>query len=181
MPTSPLMGHMFEHYRVIDLIGAGGMGEVFRAEDTRLGREVAIKILPAAFATDTDRLFRFEQEAKLLAALNHPNIVGIYDIGSHDGSPFIVSELLEGQSLRDRIVAGPLPLKLVVDYAIQIARGLSAAHEKRVVHRDLKPENIYVTKDGRIKILDFGIAKLTKPEQMLADSNAVTLVSETRA
>jgi len=136
------------------------MGEVYRASDQRLGRDVALKILKPSLAHDQDRLRRFEQEARAAAALSHPNIVAIYDIGMHDGAPYIVSELLEGQTLRERLHNGPIPRRQAIDYARQIAQGLTAAHEKRIVHRDLKPENLFLTKDGRIKILDFGIAKL---------------------
>jgi serine/threonine protein kinase/Tol biopolymer transport system component len=155
-----MIGKVLGHYRVLEKIGSGGMGEVFRASDERLGRDVALKILKPSLANDQDRLRRFEQEARAAAALSHPNIVAIYDIGIHDGAPYIVSELLEGQTLRERLLAGPLPRRLAVDYAGQIAQGLVVAHEKRIVHRDLKPENLFITKDGRIKILDFGIAKL---------------------
>ena len=150
------------HYRIIAKIGAGGMGEVYRALDTRLDREVAIKLLPAEVSSDSDRLKRFEQEARATSALNHPNILTVYDIGTgaHDGSPYIVAELLEGEELRDRLDAGTIPLRKTIDYAQQIVNGLSAAHEKGIVHRDLKPENLFVTKDERVKILDFGLAKL---------------------
>jgi WD40 repeat protein len=140
------------------------MGEVYRASDDRLGRDVALKVLKSSLAHDQDRLRRFELEARAAAVLNHPNIVAIYDIGMHEGAPYIVSELLQGQTLRKRLLDGPLTLRQVADYGIQIAQGLTAAHEKRIVHRDLKPENLFLTKDGRIKILDFGIAKLTLPE-----------------
>ena len=141
-------------------IGAGGMGEVYRARDPRLGREVAIKILPAAYASDADRLRRFEQEARAASALNHPNILTIYDVGTADGSPYLVSELLEGQTLRQRMAGTPLSSWRAVDYARQIAHGLAATHEKGILHRDLKPENVFITKDERVKILDFGLAKL---------------------
>lgn len=140
------------------------MGEVYRASDERLGRDVALKILKPSLAHDQDRLRRFEQEARAAATLNHPNVVAVYDIGRHEGAPYIVSELLEGLTLRDRLLDGPLPRRQAVDYASQIAQGLVAAHEKRIVHRDLKPENLFITKDGRVKILDFGIAKLTTSE-----------------
>jgi len=140
------------------------MGEVYRASDQRLGRDVALKILKPSQAHDQDRLRRFEQEARAAAALSHPNIVAIYDIGMHDAAPYIVSELLEGQTLRERLFDGPIPRRQAVDYARQIAQGLVAAHEKRILHRDLKPENLFLTKDGRIKILDFGIAKLMSSE-----------------
>src|SRR5580692_5286139 len=147
-------------YEIIAPIGAGGMGEVYRARDTRLGREVALKVLPESFSRDANRLRRFEQEARAVAALNHPNILAIHDIGDQDGSPFIVSELLDGNSLRAELEHGPLPARKASDYAAQIAQGLAAAHDKNIVHRDLKPENIFLTKEGRVKILDFGLAKL---------------------
>ena len=150
------------------------MGEVYRARDARLGRDVALKILPESFAQDPDRLRRFEQEARAVAALNHPNILAVFDIGRHDGSPFLVSELLEGESLRAMLDTGPLPQRKTIEYGVQIAHGLAAAHEKGIVHRDLKPENIFATKDGRIKILDFGLAKLA---QAGAGSDEVTLTS----
>jgi eukaryotic-like serine/threonine-protein kinase len=150
-------------YELLASIGAGGMGEVYRARDPRLGREVAIKILPPQFSADADRLRRFEQEARAAAALNHPGILAIYDLGTQsNGSPYIVSELLEGESLRERLRSGPLPLRKAMEYGAQIALGLAAAHEKGIVHRDLKPENLFLTKDGRAKILDFGLAKLTE-------------------
>ncbi len=151
-------------YEILAPLGAGGMGEVYRARDTRLGREVAVKVLPASFASDPDRLRRFEQEARAAGVLNHPNILAIYDVGSHEGSPFVVSELLEGQTLRQRLSGGPLPQRKAIDTALEIAHGLAAAHGQGIVHRDLKPENIFITKDGRVKILDFGLAKLTHPE-----------------
>jgi len=147
-------------YEILGLIGAGGMGEVYRARDTRLARDVAVKVLPAEFAGDPDRLRRFEQEARAVAALNHPNIVAIHDIGSHEGAPYIVTELLEGESLREKLTGSPLPPRKVLGVAIQVASGLAAAHEKGIVHRDLKPENLFVTSDGHVKILDFGVAKL---------------------
>lgn len=153
-------GTAISHYRIVSKIGAGGMGEVYRARDTRLDREVAIKLLPAEVSTDADRLQRFEQEARATSALNHPNILTVYDIGTHEGSPYIVAELLEGEELRDRLDAVTIPLRKTIDYAQQIVSGLSAAHEKGIVHRDLKPENLFVTNDDRVKILDFGLAKL---------------------
>lgn len=155
-------------YNIVALIGAGGMGEVYRARDARLGRDVAIKVLPSGVAEDPERLRRFEQEARAAAALNHPNILAVYDIGQHDSAPYIVSELLEGETLRERLNGGAPPVRKTVEYAIQIAHGLAAAHEKGIVHRDLKPENIFVTGDGRVKILDFGLAKLTQPEPSAA-------------
>ncbi len=152
-------------YEIVAPIGAGGMGEVYRARDSRLSREVAIKVLPASFSNDPDRLRRFEQEAKAAGLLNHPNITAVYDIGSHEGAPYVVSELLEGETLRAVLSGGKLSPRKAIDYALQIAHGLAAAHEKGIVHRDLKPENLFVTRDGRIKILDFGLAKLTHAEE----------------
>jgi serine/threonine protein kinase/Tol biopolymer transport system component len=154
------------------MIGAGGMGEVYRARDSRLKRDVAIKVLPQAFSADADRLRRFEQEALATAALNHPNILAVFDIGTSDGLSYVVSELLEGETLRERLRNGPLPIRKALDYAQQITRGLAAAHEKGIVHRDLKPENLFITKDGRVKILDFGLAKLTQPESSAHTSMA---------
>jgi serine/threonine protein kinase len=148
-------------YRVVSKIGEGGMGEVYRARDTKLGRDVAIKVLPAAFSTDAERLRRFEQEAQAAGALNHPNILVIFHISTHQGAPYIVSELLEGETLRERMAGAALPQRKALDYSLQIVRGLAAAHEKAIVHRDIKPDNVFVTNDGRVKILDFGLAKLT--------------------
>jgi Tol biopolymer transport system component len=162
-------------YEVVALIGAGGMGEVYRARDARLGRDVAIKVIPPAFSADADRLQRFEQEARATAGLNHPNILAVYDVGTHDGSPFIVSELLEGETLRERVATGPLPVRKAIDLGIQIAQALAAAHEKGIVHRDLKPENIFINKDGRAKVLDFGLAKLTQTDApLVAGTNVPT-------
>jgi len=180
-------------YEIQSLLGAGGMGEVYRARDTRLQRDVAIKILPSSLAQDQDRLRRFEQEAKAVAALNHPNLLTVFDVGTAPmagqadatgaaaapaASPFIVSELLEGSSLRERLTSGALRERKALDYAIQIAHGLAAAHERGIVHRDLKPDNLFVTNDGRVKILDFGLAKLT--ETISADADA-TLQLATQA
>ena len=156
-------------YEIASLLGAGGMGEVYRARDSRLRREVAIKVLPQALSLDADRMRRFEQEALATAALNHPNILAVFDIGASEGSPYVVSELLEGETLRERLRSGAIPVRKTLEYAMQVAHGLAAAHEKGIIHRDLKPENLFVTKDGRVKILDFGLAKLTQP-----DSNAHT-------
>jgi eukaryotic-like serine/threonine-protein kinase len=144
------------------LIGTGGMGEVYLARDTRLGRDVAIKVLPDYFSQDPDRLRRFEQEARAAAALNHPNILAVFQMGTHQGAPYLVSELLEGGTLREQLVQGPMPLRKAINLGVQIARGLAAAHQKGIAHRDLKPDNLFVTKDGRVKILDFGLAKLTQ-------------------
>lgn len=151
-------------YDIQSLLGSGGMGEVYRARDARLDRVVAIKILPSSFSADAERLQRFVQEARSAAALNHPNILSIFDIGEERGAPYIVSELLEGQTLRERIRSAPLSSRKAIEYGLQVARGLAAAHEKGIVHRDLKPENLFVTNDDRVKILDFGLAKLTRPE-----------------
>jgi dipeptidyl aminopeptidase/acylaminoacyl peptidase len=146
------------------------MGEVYRARDTRLSRDVAVKVLPASFATDAERLRRFEQEARATGQLNHPNILAVYDTGDHEGAPYVMSELLEGQTLRERVAGGPLPVRKAVEIGAQIARGLAAAHDKGIVHRDLKPENVFVTNDGRVKILDFGLAKLTQAESGASES-----------
>src|SRR6202034_1759540 len=143
-------------YEIVSLLGAGGMGEVYRARDSRLRREVAIKVLPQALSLDADRMRRFEQEALATAALNHPNILAVYDIGTSDGSPYVVSELLEGETLRDRLRGGSLALRKTLDYAMQIAHGLAAAHEKGIIHRDLKPHNFFVTKEGRAKLRALG-------------------------
>ncbi|PYQ37594.1 MAG: hypothetical protein DMF55_00350 [Acidobacteria bacterium] len=151
-------------YEVVSPLGAGGMGEVYRAKDTRLKRDVAVKVLPASLSSDPERLRRFELEAETAGRLNHPNILAIYDIGMHDDAPYVVSELLEGETLRDRLSEGPLGPRRAIEYARELASGLAAAHEKGIVHRDLKPENVFVTTDGRIKILDFGLAKLTQPD-----------------
>jgi len=189
-------------YEILALIGAGGMGEVYRARDPRLGREVAIKVLPATYSRDPDRLRRFEQEARAAGVLNHPNILAIYDVGTHDGSPYVVSELLEGETLRERLGSGrgatgatastpagaakplhpghALPPRKAIDYAIQAAHGLAAAHAKGITHRDLKPENLFITTDGRVKILDFGLAKLVEPVGAGADkTSAPTMTSGT--
>jgi serine/threonine protein kinase len=162
MPLS--RDHSLGPYRILALLGVGGMGEVYRARDPRLGRDVAIKVLPASFSEDAERLRRFEQEARAAGVLNHPNITTVYDIGTHDGSPYVVQELLEGRTLRAVLAAERLSPSRAVSYAIQVANGLGAAHEKGIVHRDLKPENVFVTNDGRVKILDFGLAKLVRPQ-----------------
>ncbi|HTW32169.1 MAG TPA: protein kinase, partial [Candidatus Sulfotelmatobacter sp.] len=166
-------------YEILSLLGAGGMGEVYRARDSRLKREVAIKVLPRALSADAERLRRFEQEALATAALNHPNILAVFDIGTNEGAPYVVSELLEGETLRERLRSGAIPVRKTLDYAMQMARGLAAAHEKGIVHRDLKPENLFLTKDGRVKILDFGLAKLTQPES--GDQASATMTHATEA
>src|SRR5271168_1878972 len=153
-------GTKLDGYEVLGLLGAGGMGEVYRARDPILKREVAIKVLPSFVSQDPDRLRRFEQEAQAAAALNHPNILGVHRFGTFEGAAYLVSELLVGDTLRQQLERGPLPVRKAIDYGVQIAHGLAAAHDKGIVHRDLKPENLFVTKNGRIKILDFGLAKL---------------------
>ena len=163
-------------YTIVSKLGEGGMGEVWRARDGRLDRNVALKILPARFAEDADRLNRFEQEARATSALNHPNILTVFDIGTHHGSPFIVAELLEGEELRDRLKHGSIPLRKVIEYAQQIVSGLEAAHGKGIVHRDLKPENLFITEDERVKILDFGIAKLSEAGSVTGSEDATRKV-----
>ena len=172
------LGTKLGPYEIVSPLGAGGMGEVYRARDGRLDRDVAVKVLPASFSRDADRLHRFEQEARATAALNHPNILAIFDIGVHDQSPYVVSELLEGETLRQRLTQGSLSVRKAIDYALQISRGLAAAHEKGIVHRDLKPENIFITKDSRVKVLDFGLAKLTSPQESKSDFPTLTLQTE---
>jgi Tol biopolymer transport system component len=164
-------------YEIISALGAGGMGEVWKARDTRLGREVAIKVLPASFSQDKDRLRRFEQEAKAAGILNHPNITAVHDVGTHEAAPYVVQELLEGETLRSVLAGGRLSPRKAIDYSLQIMHGLAAAHEKGIVHRDLKPENIFVTHDGRVKILDFGLAKLVRPEASALDPTSAPTAS----
>ena len=171
-------GTKLGEYEVKSMLGSGGMGEVYRARDLRLGRDVAIKVLPPLFSADSERLRRFEQEARAAAALSHPNILAVFQMGTYEGAPYLVSELLEGETLREQIRRGHQSVRKAVDYGVQIARGLAAAHEKGIVHRDLKPENLFVTKDGRVKILDFGLAKLTQP-QAGSEHDALTLGGET--
>src|SRR5271165_5152639 len=177
MPLAP--GSRLDSYEIIAPLGAGGMGEVYRARDGTLKRDVAIKVLPEYWSRDPDRLRRFEQEAQATAALNHPNIVSIFHVGQYHGSPYIVTELLQGETLRDRLRRGPMRLREVLDFGVELARGLAAAHDAGVVHRDLKPENIWVTKDGRIKILDFGLAKLDPAKSASAHDATVTLQQHT--
>jgi len=166
-------------HEIVAPLGAGGMGEVYRARDTRLGREVAIKVLPAEFAADPDRLRRFEQEARAASALNHPNILVVYDVGTHEGAPYLVTELLEGETLRERLRNGALPARKAIELAAQVCAGLAAAHQKGIIHRDLKPENLFVTSDGHVKILDFGIAKLLPKRQQEQGEPAPTVVDTT--
>jgi len=160
-------------YEILAPLGAGGMGEVYRARDGRLGRDVAVKVLPAALSSTADRLRRFEQEARATGMLNHPNILAIYDVGADGGAPYLVAELLEGMTIRECLRGGAMPLRRAVDYAVQTGYGLAAAHAKGVVHRDLKPDNLFLTTDGRIKILDFGLAKLA-PREVAGNSQAQT-------
>jgi serine/threonine protein kinase len=173
-----MTGQVIGHYRVIEKIGSGAMGEVFRARDERLGRDVALKLIRPASSANPDHLRRFELEARAAAALNHPNIVAIYDVGVNDGSPYIVCELLEGKTLRQLLAEGALPVRLAVDYSLQIVQGLIAAHDHRIVHRDLKPENLFVTCDGRVKILDFGVAKLQSGEENERSVEQLTTVTK---
>jgi hypothetical protein len=161
-------------YEILEPLGAGGMGEVYRARDTRLGREVAVKVLPAELSSDRDRLHRFEQETRLAGSLNHPGVLTVYDVGSHEGAPYLVTELLEGRSLREVLQSGPLPTRKAVEYGRQIAHGLAAAHARDIVHRDVKPANVFVTRDGRVKILDFGLAKLTQLDILATGGSAVS-------
>jgi serine/threonine protein kinase len=176
-----IAGSRLGPYEVVAAIGAGGMGEVYRARDTRLDREVAIKVLPDGFARDPDRRLRFEREAKAIATLSHPNVLSIFDTGEHDGHMFVVTELLSGETLRERLTkTGPLQLRKAIDTGIQIARGLAAAHEKGLVHRDLKPENVFLLADGQLKILDFGLARqavtntgMTETAAVLTDAGTV--------
>jgi serine/threonine protein kinase/Tol biopolymer transport system component len=174
-----MTGQVIGHYRVLEKIGSGAMGEVFRARDERLGRDVALKLIRPSSSENPDHLRRFEQEARAAAALNHPNIVAIYDVGFNDGSPYIVCELLQGKTLRQRLAEGALPPRLAIDYSLQIVQGLIAAHDRRIVHRDLKPENLFVTSDGRVKILDFGVAKLqSAPEDAGRSVEELTTVTK---
>ncbi len=177
-------------YEITTLLGAGGMGEVWKARDARLGREVAVKVLPEEVFEDKERVARFEREAKLLAALNHPGIAAVYSFEEIPGSPgstgssgrhLLVMELLEGETLRERLRAGALPVRKAFDVAVQMAKGLAAAHEKDIVHRDLKPENVFLTKDDRVKILDFGLAKLSRREQAVekpTEAGTLSLLTE---
>ena len=173
LPTGERLGP----YEIYGLIGKGGMGEVYRARDARLDRTVAIKVLPAEFSAQEERLRRFEQEAQVLGALNHPNLLAIYDVGAQNGTHFLVSELLEGESLASGSKQGALPVRKAMDLGVQIAKGLAAAHEKGIVHRDIKPDNIFLTRDGRAKILDFGLAKQSGAERS-GESATITAVTD---
>jgi serine/threonine-protein kinase len=178
MALSP--GFCLGPYEILAPLGAGGMGEVYKARDTKLDRDVAIKVLPQSVAVDPDTLARFEREAKAVAALSHPNILAIFDFGTHEGIAYAVMELLEGETLLGKLDAGPIPQKQAVDYALQIARGLSAAHEKGIVHRDLKPDNLFVTRDAHLKILDFGLAKRIEAIAPGEETNAPTASGHTQ-
>ena len=167
-------------YTILAPLGAGGMGEVYRARDERLKRDVAIKVVASARADNPEYVRRLEQEAQTAGSLNHPNILAVFDIGSHAGALYVVSELLEGETVRDRLATGPLPLTRAIDIAVQIGNGLAAAHEKGIVHRDLKPENLFLTRDGRVKILDFGLAKVAPPAD-LAGGSAMPTAAATSA
>ena len=173
-PTALAPGSMLGPYQVDRLIGKGGMGEVYRARDTRLNRGVALKVLAASSPADSEGLTRFTREAQTTALLNHPNIVAVYDVGSHAGVPFVVTELLDGETARVKMRNGALPPRVAVRYALEIARGLVAAHQLGVEHRDLKPENIFITRDERVKILDFGLAKCHNEALGLRDSSIST-------
>jgi len=173
-----MIGKTLGHYQITHQLGKGGMGEVYQARDERIGRDVAVKVLPIEYAADRDRLRRFEQEAQAAGQLNHPNILTVYDVGTQDGAPYIVTELLHGESLQEIVRAGGLSVRKSMDIAVQIANGLAAAHEKGIIHRDLKPANVFVTGDGYVKILDFGIAKLASPGSAHG-SEETTLMSET--
>ena len=172
-------GTKLDGYEIIEPLGAGGMGEVYRARDSVLKRDIAIKVLPSEFSRDPDRLRRFKQEAQAAAALNHPNILVIYQFGAFGDAPYLASELLEGSTLRGQLARSPIPARKAIDYGVQIARGLAAAHEKGIVHRDLKPENIFITKDERAKILDFGLAMFTQADAASPDSDTVTVEEHT--
>jgi serine/threonine protein kinase/tetratricopeptide (TPR) repeat protein len=176
-----LAGQALLHYRLVEKIGAGGMGEVWRAVDTRLGREVAVKVITDRLAEDPNALARFEREARAVAALSHPNVIALYDVGREDGVPYVVTELLRGTTLRQRLATSSLAPRAAVEFAIQVAEGLAAAHARGLIHRDLKPENVFVADDGGVKILDFGLARFTDggPDAP-ADENAPTAAMATR-
>ena len=153
-------------YEVLSILGTGGMAEVYRARDTRLGRDIALKVVNEALAGDPELVRRFEQEARLAGSLNHPNLVAVYDVGVHEGAPYFITELLHGESLRHRLSRGRIPLDSALDWAAQLANGLAAAHARGIVHRDVKPENVFLTPDGHVKLLDFGIAKLAEGQRV---------------
>src|SRR4030081_1307279 len=172
LPTGTKLGS----YEIVSSLGAGGMGEVDRARDESLGREVAIKVLPKELASDPDRLRRFEQEARAAAALNQPNILAVYGFSTtEEQAPYLVTEHLQGQTLRERLQQGEIPVRKAVEVALQTVRGLAAAHDRGIVHRDLKPENLFLTRDGVVKILDFGLAKLIVPEASASQTSMATV------
>ncbi|MGA2261594.1 MAG: serine/threonine-protein kinase, partial [Acidobacteriota bacterium] len=173
-----MIGKSLSHYRIIEKLGQGGMGEVFLAEDSHLNRRVAIKVLPDAFARDPERLARFEREAKLLASLSHPNIAAIYGLEKTDGSPFLVMELAEGETLAQRVAKGPLAVDEALEVCRQIAEGLECAHEQGIIHRDLKPANVKVTPNGKVKVLDFGLAKAFQSETAAPDASKSPTITE---
>ncbi len=164
-----MIGQTISHYKITEKIGEGGMGEVYRAEDTTLKREVAIKVLPERFTQDTERLARFQREAQVLASLNHPNIAAIHSFEHSDGVHFLAMELVEGETLAERVAKGPLPVEEALEVSRQIAEGLEAAHESGIIHRDLKPANVKITPEGKVKVLDFGLAKALEGETAAAD------------
>jgi serine/threonine protein kinase len=166
-------------YEIVAPLGAGGMGEVYRARDHKLERDVAVKVLPARLSENGEALARFEREARAVAALSHPNILAIHDFGRQAETAYAVTELLEGETLRARLELGPMPPRKVTEYALQIARGLAAAHDKGVVHRDLKPDNVFVTRDGQVKILDFGLARSQAPTGKGAETDSPTVTRHT--
>ena len=171
MSLSP--GTRLGSYEVTAKLGEGGMGEVYRAHDARLNRDVAVKVLPASFTSDPERLRRFTLEAQTAGGLNHPNVLTIYEIGNHDGQPFLAAELLLGETLRAKLDQGPIPVSKAVDYARQVATGLAAAHARQITHRDIKPDNLFVTTDGRVKILDFGLARQSRPAATASDETSL--------
>src|SRR5262249_49603631 len=168
-------GRELANYKIVSLLGRGGMGEVYLAEDKRLRRKVALKLLPAQFTNDAERVRRFEREARAASATNHPNIITIHEIDQVDGANYIVTEFIDGQTLRQRMQSGNLSLNEVVDVAIQVAQALEAAHYAGIVHRDIKPENVMARRDGLVKVLDFGLAKLTEVAGVMAESKAATV------
>src|SRR2546422_8800907 len=176
MPKSLPANTNLSHYRIVSPLGAGGMGEVYLAEDTRLGRKVALKLLPEQFTKDADRVRRFEQEARAASALNHPNIITIYDIGQANGVHFIATEFIEGQTLRQQLLSARMQLSEALDVALQVTGALEAAHAAGITHRDIKPENIMVRPDGYVKVLDFGLAKLTERQAITSMPEAPTLL-----
>jgi serine/threonine protein kinase len=173
--TGLSVGDRLGRFEILGPLGAGGMGDVYRAHDSQLIRDVAIKVLPTPFSREPDRQRRFEREARAAASLNHPNIIAVHDVGIHEGIAFIVTELLEGQTLRQRMNGRPLSARRAIEYAIQIASGLAAGHDRGIVHRDIKPDNLFVTKEGRIKILDFGLARMIDPASAADATATMTL------